>query len=229
MLLRRGWRLIAYIFLCAFALPALFFAAMLLVYWVTAHIRPGIYVDYPYLLVGFAFIAVAVIQALCATAGMNRDGAYRLLLIVPVVLCLATMINVPEIAPEDREGLRHVSDVLRGLNSFSEWHGRFPRTAMELEQFIPSTIGPSAYRSSGRRLAYRVVLIPNAAGPYPGSAGDQPGVSYYSVSSDCKDAWIAVTQLDRPVGGKVQFTDILTVDGFTTSLHRRVSPTWPAN
>jgi hypothetical protein len=229
MLLRRGWRLIAYIFLCASAIPALFFGTMLLAYWAMTQFGRGTYLEYPYLLVGLAFCGVAFLQALCATEGMRRSGAWRFLLIVPVALCLATMINVPDIAPEDREGLREVSDVLRGLNSFSSEHGRFPATVAQLEQLIPSTIGPSPYRNGGRPVGHHVALISNASGPYTGSAGDQPGVLYYSVSGDCKESWIAVTELDRPVGGKVRFTRILTEDGFTTSLHRQVSLNWPAN
>jgi len=202
---------------------------MVLVDWVMTQFGRGTYLEYPYLLVGLAFWGVAVLQLFCASHGMRRTGPWRLLLAVPVILGLATMINVPEIAPEDREGLRQVGVVLNGLNSFSQEHGRFPSTAAEMEQRIPSTIGPSPYRNRGRPLAHRVVLISNATGPYSGGTGDQPGVLYYSVSSDGKEAWIVVTQLDRPVGGKVRFTDILTEDGFTTSLHRQVSPTWPAN
>lgn len=90
--------------------------------------------------------------------------------------------------------------MLRGLNSFSGEHGRFSATTMELEQLIPSTIGPNPYRKDRSHLRHLIVFFPNASGAYSGSVGDEPGGLFYRVSSDCKEAWITVTQLDRPVG-----------------------------
>lgn len=74
---------------------------MLHIYWTMIQFSRGIYLEYPYLLVGSDFVGVALLQILCATAGMRRVGLWRLLLAVPVVLGFATMINATDIAPED--------------------------------------------------------------------------------------------------------------------------------
>jgi hypothetical protein len=220
-------RLLAYLFFSLFAIPPLLFGGSLLRYWLMIQFRSGIYLEYPYLAVGLAFVCLGLLEIFCAIQGMRRKGFGRALLAVPVILGLATMINVPEIVPEDREGTRHLTQVLDGVDSFGREHGRFPATAAELEQYSPTTTGSSSYRENGQALRHRVVLIPNANGPYSGEVGKEPGVLFYAVNNDCKEAWLTETQLDRPVGGQVQFVSILTLDGFSTFFHRQISPNWP--
>jgi hypothetical protein len=220
-------RLLAYLFFSFFAIPPLLFAASLLRYWLMIQFRSGIYLEYPYLTVGLAFLCVGLLEIFCVIQGIRRKGLWRALLAVPVILGLATMINVPEIVPEDRESNRHLIEVLQKVDSFSREHGRFPATAAELEQLSAATTSLSPYRENGQSLHHRVVLIPSASGPYSGNVGKEPGVLFYAVNSEYKEAWLAETQLDRPVGGQVQFVNIFTEDGYSTFFHRQISPNWP--
>jgi hypothetical protein len=222
-------RLIAYLFFGLFAVPPLLFAGLLFRYWLMIQFHRGIYLEYPYLATGLVFLCLGILEVFCVMQGMRRRGFGRLLLAIPVILGFATMINVPEIAPKDREGLRHLSNMITGLDSFDSEHGHYPETVAELEQTSSETNGPTRYRKNGQLLHHRAVLLANASGPYSGSVGDEPGVLFYAVTSDYKEAWLTETELDRPVGGHVQFVQILTFDGFSTSLHRQVSTKRPAN
>jgi hypothetical protein len=217
-------RLLAYFFFCLFALPPLFFGGSLLRYWLMIQFHRGIYLEYPYMSFGLGFVGLGILEVFCVMQGMQRKGFGRLLLAVPVTMGLATMINVPDIAPEDLEGLRHITEMTRELDAFARQHGRFPETAAELESISPAPNSLSPYRTGGQSLHHRVVFFANATGPYSGSVGDAPGVLFYAVKNGYKEAWLTETQLDRPVGGHVRFVQILTEDGFSTSLHRQLSP-----
>jgi len=219
---------LVYFFFSLFTFPPLLISAALLRYWLLTHLRQSIYVEYPYLAVGLVFLSLGLLEVFCVIRGVGRAGSWRLLLGVPVILCLAAMINFPNIAPEDFEGLRHLGTVFQDLNSFGKDHGRFPSTVVELEQSSPTVIATSRYRRSGETLHHRVVLLGNASGPYSGSVGDEPGVLFYAVTGDYKQVWLTETQLDRPAGGRVQFVRILSPDGFTTSYHLQVMPRYSA-
>lgn len=221
-------RILAYIFFTFFALPPIYFGGWLLLLWLRILFRPGIYLQYPYLGVGIAFLCLGLVEVLCIIQGMRRGGRWKLLLAVPVVLGLATMVNVPDVAREDREGSRHIGTLINELDSFARQHGRFPATVPELTKFGPAAASPSPYRKNGQPLRHRVVLLADATGPYSGSIGDEPGVAFYAVTHDCKEAWLTETELSRPVAGKVQFVQLLTESGYVTSFHRQVSPKWPA-
>ena len=207
-----------------FCLPMFLFGSWLLGLWITIQVRRCVYLEYPYLAIGIAFVALGIVALLCVLYGTRRRGYWGVLLLVPVIMGLWAMIVIPNILPSDGEALGHLSHAASALDFFSNLHTRYPADDNDLkEAFTSLPKERSLYRENGRELPFRIVLVANATGPFLGSAGNDPGVMFYAVSSDRQEAWLTATELGYPVGNHVRFASSLSLDGDSRVFHRRVS------
>jgi hypothetical protein len=202
----------------------LIFGGWLLTLRITILIRHCVYLEYPYLATGVAFVLIGIISLLCVLYGARSRGYWGILFLVPVVIGLWTMIVIPNIFPFDLEGSAHLSHVAGALDFFSKLHSRYPGDETELEQVLAALPKePSLYRKNGQELPFRIVLIANATGPFLESPGSDPGIMFYAVSPDRQEAWLTATELRHPVGNQVRFSDFFSVDGDHRVFHRRIS------
>jgi hypothetical protein len=194
-----------------FSVPPLLFGGWLVLLWIVTKLYSCVYLDYPYLLVGTAFMTLGTLALLCAKYGAFRRRFWRLLLIFPVFAGLWTLVVVPNIVPYDSWTLSYVFDVRRELEAL-EQGGRFPDDGSRLIAAAQRLRSP--YYRDGRQLPYRVVTIANSSGPFLTSPGNDPGVIYYAVSPDHQQAWLTATELRFPnsIGGHVQFVPFLSSD-----------------
>jgi hypothetical protein len=192
-----------------FALPALVFGLYLIACSVRTHISEVYYVEYPYLAVGSALMALGAGIFCCALYGASRRGLYKLLLPIGAVLGLATMVYIPDGIPHVERSMIQDSNYLSTVHSFlGVWHDanhRFPKNEAEFSDALKR--GPeawqnrleplpaeSAYSQRGHRIPYQIVVVSDAPGPRLDKVSDRPGV-YYAVSSDQQQYWITMTGL----------------------------------
>jgi hypothetical protein len=202
------------------------FGGWLLSLWATIQLRHCMYLEYPYLGTGIVFVFFGVVALFCVLFVARRRGYWRTLFLVPVVTGLWAMIIIPNVLPLDLEGSGHLSHVVSALDFFSKLHNRYPGDEAELRQAFTSLPRErSLYRKNGQEVPFRLVLIANAAGPFLGDPGKDPGVMFYAVSLDRQEAWLTATELSssHPVGNHVRFVDFFSMDGDPRVFHRRVS------
>jgi hypothetical protein len=72
---------------------------------VTIHVRSWVYLEYPFLLTGVAFVSLGVVAMIGLPDGARRRGCWRMPLVLPVAAGLWSRIVIPEIniLPFDRE------------------------------------------------------------------------------------------------------------------------------
>ncbi len=66
-------------------LPMLIFGGWLLTLWITIQIRRSVYLEYSYLTIGMAFVAMGVVSLLCVLYAVRRRGNWGALYVVPVM------------------------------------------------------------------------------------------------------------------------------------------------
>ena len=197
----------------------LIFGGWLLTLWITIQIRRSVYLEYSYLTIGMAFVAMGVVSLLCVLYAVRRRGNWGALYVVPVMAGLWTMVAIPNLAPYDTKSPHHIGNVADELESFSKQHGRFPDNETALSADVLKEPGP--YYQNGRQLPFRTVLVPRATGPFLDSPGTDPGVIFYAVSADQQEAWLTGTELRFPrlSVGQAQFIGFLSLDGDTRVRH----------
>jgi hypothetical protein len=201
---------IGFAFFGALALPALIFGGWLIKLWLTIHLFKCVFLDYPYLPIGIAFLVIGLLEIICARYGVKRQRYWRLLLILPVVTGLCTLVTIPNLVPLDQWTLSHAFNVKRELYLLGEQERRFPDDGKVLQDSAERLSSP--YYRDGQQLPYRVVTFTNATGPFLSDPGPDPGVIFYAVSADHRQAWLTATDLRFPnsVGGHVRFAEPLS-------------------
>lgn len=208
-----------------FCLPMFIYGGWLLTLWITIQIQRCLYLEYPYLTTGIVFVFLGILALLGILYAARRRGYWRALLFLPVVTGLWAMIVIPNILPFDTEASAHLSHFVGALDLFSKLHNRYPGDETELQQAFPSMPKErSSYRKSGEDLPFRIVLVANAAGPFLGSPGKDPGVMFYALTADGQEAWLTATELSYPVGNHIRFVDFFSMDGDHRVFHRHVDP-----
>jgi hypothetical protein len=204
------------------------FGGWLFAIWVTIQIRNTVHLQYPYLRAGIGFLTLGVVALLCIVYAARRRGAWSALFIFPVLAGLWTMVVIPDVIPYDLKSSAHIRNLANELDSLKEKTGRFP----DGETALPTTVlqEPSPYYQKGRQLPFRTVIVPNATGPFLDSPGAEPGVIFYAISADQREAWLTGTELGfwhGPGGDHVRFIRFLSADADMRVLHLHSIP--PSN
>jgi len=196
------------------SLPALIFGSYLLVCWVRIHTADVFYVDYPYLLAASVLTGIGGISVFSSIYGIIRRSYYGLFFIVPIALGLATMVYIPDGFPHTQRSMMDDTNYLSTTGSFLrvwyESHSRFPKDQTELLNALRT--GPAAwqfrvstppvqsdYAKKGARLPYQIVILNDASKPKLTDLSTEPGVIYYSVTSDLQQYWVTMTGLRQEV------------------------------
>ena len=195
-----------------FSLPLLGFGGWLLYVWIAVHLRQQTYLDYPYLYVGVTALVLGSLSLSSALYGAWRRAYWGILFVMPNLTGLWAMIVIPNIVPFDIATGNHVGQLERSLYLYQEERGRFPGNEAELRQTAASVLEePSNFLNRGKRLNFRLVVLPGASGPWISTPGDMPGIVFYSVAPDRLTCWLTVTDLDK--GRHVQFKRINFYNG----------------
>jgi hypothetical protein len=188
------------------------YGGYLFVCWFRIHTSNVYYADYPYATVALAWFGVGLLS-LCATLhGVWRRSFYGSLFVIPVMVGLAAMVNIPNLTPH---GFSMGTDTnyLSAVNSFFRvWYEnnhRFPASEAEFRDALRKgpeawqyRVGPapaSRYRQRGNPLPYEVVVVTNADAPRLTDISHRPGVIYYCVSKDLQEFWVTMTSLQSDV------------------------------
>jgi len=210
--MQKSIRVALTIFFGLFALPALIFGLYLVACLLRIHTTSFYYVEYPYLAVASAFIALGAGILYCAMYGAWRRSFYGVLFAVGVILGLATTVYIPDGIPHvDRSMIGDFNYMSRVRSFLGVWHDanhRFPKDEAEFLDAMKK--GPEAwqnristlpvqsfYSQSGHRLPYQIIVVNDASGPRLQNVSDRPGVIYYAVSSDQQQYWVTMTGLHK--------------------------------
>lgn len=185
------------------------YGGWLLTLWALAHAGHGAYLNHPYFVVGIMFLSLGVLALCTVLYGAWRRSYRGALFVFPAVMCLWTLVLIPNIAPYDIDSSNHLSHILTGLNRYRRQHGRFPGDERALQDAVgPSLNEPSPYVSEGHALNYQVVFVRDAKGPALTETANTPGVVFYAVSHDNKTIWLSITEMHKPVRGYVRFKQL---------------------
>jgi len=210
--MRKTIRVALTVFFGLFALPALIFGLYLVACSIRIHTTNVYYVEYPYLAVASAFVALGVGIFYCAVQAAWRSSFYGLLYAVGVLSGLATMVYIPDGIPHVHrsmiEDFNYMSSVRSFLSVWQDQHHRFPENETEFidalkrgpeawQNRIQSPPLQSCYGQDGHRLSYQIVILNDASGPRLQNISDRPGVIYYAVSSDKERYWVTMTGLHQ--------------------------------
>ncbi len=200
------------IFFGLFALPALIFGFYLVACSIRIHASNIYYVEYPYLAVASAFIALGAGIVFCAVYGAWRRSVYGLLFAVRVLFGLATIVYIPDGIPHMHRSMFEDFNYMSSVQSFlGVWHDanhKFPKDEAEFVDALKRGPGAwqnrihtvpvqSPYSQCGHRLPYQIVVVNDASGPRLQNVSNRPGVIYYAVSSDQQQYSITMTGLHK--------------------------------
>jgi len=211
--LSRGIRIALAVFVGLGSLPYLIFGVYLLQCWFRIHTSHPYYVDYPYLRVGLCSVGIGLACLGIALYSAWRRSFYGVLYVIPAVLGLFAMEEIPDARPHIMRSMladgNYISDISSYLRVWYEAHCAFPADEFEFAQAMAE--GPaewrdratptpqSQYKRRGQSLPYQVLVFHNSIGPRVDSLSDRPGVIYYCVSADLQKFWATMTGLDKDV------------------------------
>ena len=188
--------------------------------WVRLHLGQPFYVEYDYLQEGFVWLLWGLLALGFAAYPAIRRQASAGGLILGLALVFVAFIAIPSnpsiVYGPARQARSGVSAALRNLQTallaWGEQNAHFPADETQLRLVAegiklpgpPYGLTSSPYGRGEERLPYRLVYVPDAAGPHqPQPPGAEPGVVYCAVSPNLKQFWLTATVLDGDVGHRV--------------------------
>lgn len=202
------------------SLPPFVFGAYLLGSRARTLFSDVYYADYPYLLVGAAYLFAGVASCWATYYTVRKRRFFGLLLLIPFLAGFATLITLPNIRP-NLNSMMADSNFLSSVNSFMRvWydkHHRFPTDEKEFQQAMKEgpaawqyriSVPESAYRQRGSPVPYELVVVHSATGPKISSISTRPGVVYYCISSDLQSFWVTMTGLNRDIASSAEISRV---------------------
>jgi hypothetical protein len=210
--------------LVLFLIPTLGYAGYLLWCWVRIHTGRFYYADYPYATVALVFLGLGLLSLWAILYGVWRRSFYGALFVVPIFICLAAMVSIPNLLPRGFSSVadsNYLSDVRSFFRVWYEVRHQFPASEAEFREAL--TEGPAAwqyrvppaptsrYKQRGNSLPYELVVTLNANGPRIRDVSQRPGVIYYCVSSDLQEFWVSMTSLQSDVASTAYLRHIADI------------------
>ncbi len=185
----------------------LVFAARLLFIELQLHLGHPFYVDLQYLSKGMFLFTPGFIGILIVWLVVRSARTSVLWLIVPLGIGFMGLQVPPSnyefsAASVGRSAVAtQMSEVGRTLLEWGRKNGHFPASESQFLHMVQQLKQqPSLYAREGQRLPYRMIYIPNAAGPHlPQPPGPEPTMIYCAVSPNLQQFWLTATVLDEVV------------------------------
>lgn len=188
------------------------YGGYLSVCWFRIHSTNAHYVEYPYAPTALAWFAIGLVSLWATLHGVWRRSFHGALLVIPVFLGLAAMVEIPNLLPRGFSVVadsNYRSDVRAFFRVWYENNHRFPASEAEFKdalargpeawQYRVEPAPASRYRQRGKPVPYEIVIVTNASGPRLTDVSQRPGVIYYSISKDMQEFWLTMTELQSDV------------------------------
>lgn len=186
----------------------LFVGFSYLIAGVRTEVQDVVYFEFPYLSYGFKCIGIGLLAILLVAYTKYRRSTRYVAPLASIAISLVFLVKAASLRPESqllRVECRPLGSAHNSLEDFYRVHGNYPANETQLRCALnvpPGTASP--FSRKGKVLPYTVHVTVGASQPSLDQLPSSPGTLTYTVKTDLSQYWLAVTSLDRPVGGRVR-------------------------